>query len=257
MPAVVECDDLKDYVCKYGKVYDLLNEYLAYSFAENWNIPTPPFCFVNVKENHVPRNVSKNYFVYTCFATEYLEQAKDINDYLLTWKDSPNLIKQISNKPDFLLIGLFDLWLCNEDRNHNNSNLLLNPVENSYIITAIDHVNIFNTNSLFEGFNNKNRLTELTDNESIINSNYTKMFFKQKDLTKELIEELIEKFYICVENCRQSFKSIVKNVPKDWNIEEDRYELIASQIFNADWTQQTEQTFRLILADTLKNELIE
>lgn len=137
-PIVYLCEDINYYACKYGKPNNLFNEYLAASFCKIWEIPVPDFSFVNVADEHIPQGHPKSDFSYPCFGSFYLEHAMEVSDFLNTWEGKNYEIDKIFNKTDLLKIGLFDLWLSNEDRNHNNANLLINPTSDGYQIVAID-----------------------------------------------------------------------------------------------------------------------
>jgi hypothetical protein len=248
-PVVVWCNDINYYVCKYGKVNDLLNEYLGASFCRIWNIPVPDFYFVKVKPEHIPDGFSKRQFDTTCYGCLYLEYAKDVNEYLTTWKTSSYELNKITNKDDLLKIGLFDLWLSNEDRNHNNANLLINPTKTGYSIVAIDHVNIFNTSSLRHG------IYQLNEFESIISTDYVKLLFKRGDKLNDLTNSLEKFFYVCVRKCLKNLKVILSKVPQDWNIDVVNIEaLLRNQLFSEEWKKQTIQSFRLFLEKQLLKE---
>lgn len=248
-PVVIWCNDINYYVCKYGKVNDLFNEYLAASFCEIWDIPIPSFCFVKVKQDHVKEGFSKKLFEKTCYGSYYLEYAKDVNAFLTTWRENNYELNKIVNKEVWLKIGLFDLWLCNEDRNHNNANLLINPDDSGYNIVAIDHVNIFNTNSLERG------LYQLNEFESIISTDYTKMFFKRGDKLNELTDSLEKSFYVYTRKCLRNLKRILDKVPSDWNLNVlTKEEQLRRHLFNEEWIKETIATFRFILEKQLLKE---
>ncbi len=248
-PVVIWCNDINYYVCKYGKVNDLFNEYLAASFCEIWDIPVPNFCFVKVKPEHVPEGYSKKSFEKTCYGSFYLEYAKDVNAFLTTWGGNSYELNKIVNQDVWLKIGLFDLWLSNEDRNHNNANLLINSDESGYKVVAIDHVNIFNTSSLERG------LYQLNEDDSIILTDYTKMFFKRGVKLNELTDNLEKSFYVYTRKCLRNLKRILSKVPADWNIDVLAKEtLIRQYLFNNEWEKQTIESFRFILEKQLLKE---
>ncbi len=228
---------------------DLLNEYLGASFCKIWGIPVPDFYFVTIKPEHVPQGFSKKLFSNTCYGCLYLEYAKDVNEYLTTWKSNSYELNKISNKDDLLKIGLFDLWLSNEDRNHNNANLLINPTETGYKIVAIDHVNIFNTSSLKHG------IYQLNEFESIISTDYVKLLFKRGDKLNDLADSLEKIFYVCVNKCLKNLNSILSKIPPDWNIDIESTEMVLrNQLFNKQWKEQTILSFRLFLEKQLLKE---
>jgi hypothetical protein len=245
-PMVFLCDDINYYACKYGKPNNLFNEYLAGAFCKTFNIPIPEFCFVNVLEEHLPKEISKTDFKYACFGSFYLEGALDINDSYITWGN--NIIDKIINKNDLLKIGLFDLWLGNEDRNHNNTNLLLNPIHGGYELTAIDHVAIFNTNLLFK----TDLLVELTEDESILNTDLVNQFFKRGVKFNETLESIEKDFYICTSYCLKSLSKILAETPNDWKINiEEKEKIIRKSLFSKEWLQSTTKQFRLLLEKRL------
>lgn len=240
------CNDLNYYACKYGKPNNLFNEYLAASFCKIWGIPVPDFSFVKVEDGHIPEGYPKADFSYPCFGSFYLEYALDANEFLNTWKGKNNEIEKIFNKADLLKIGLFDLWLSNEDRNHNNHNLLINPTVEGYQIVAIDHVTIFNTNSL------NYKLEQLTENESIIDTVFCNMLFKRGVKLNEMLTELEENFYLCVKECSEKFTKILKEVPNEWNIDVvEREKRIRESLFDEVWSRQTMSYFRTVLESSL------
>ena len=248
-PVVVWCNDLNYYACKYGRANDLFNEYIGASFCKIWGIPVPEFIFVNVKPEHIPTGLQKKSFEIPCYGCFYLEYAKDVNEYLTTWKTSGYELSKITNKEDLLKIGLFDIWLSNEDRNHNNANLLINPTDQGYKIVAIDHVNIFNTSSLKHG------IYQINEFESIISTDYVKLLFKRGEKLNDLTNNLEKIFYVCVKKCKKKLDAILADVPPDWNIDiENTAILIKNQLFSEEWIKQTIHSFRLFLETQLLKE---
>ncbi len=245
-PIVFMCDDINYYACKYGKPNDLFNEYLGASFCKIWEIPVPDFSFVNVEQEYVPSGIPKANFAYPCFGSFYLEHAMDVNDFLHTWEGNYYEIDKIFNKVDLLKIGLFDLWLSNEDRNHNNANLLINPTIDGYQLVAIDHVTIFNTSTLNHG------LVQLSENESILNTKLCNILIKRGAKLNQTLLELEENFYLCVKECSKKFAKILNEVPNEWNIDiVEREKLIRKNLFDDTWTNQTVSHFRTILESSL------
>jgi hypothetical protein len=245
-PIVFWCDDFNYYACKYGKPNNLFNEYLAASFCKIWDIPVPDFSFVTVKEEHIPVGHPKADFSYPCFGSYYLEHALDAGEFLNTWEGKNYDLDKIFNKSDLLKIGLFDLWLSNEDRNHNNNNLLINPIPEGFQIVAIDHVTIFNTNSL------NYKLEQLTENDSIMKTKFCNLLFKRGIKLTETLEELEENFYLCIKECSKKFTKILSEVPNEWKIDVvEREKLIRKNLFDDAWTRQTISYFRAVLESSL------
>lgn len=241
-PFRVLCNDYKHYISKFGKGYDILNEYLSSKFCECWKIPTPNCVFVDLNPDHLPTGYNKRAYNTLGFGSEFLEHAQELSQFLLTWKDNQYEIGRIRNKEDILKIGLFDLWIANEDRNHNNANLLIQPQHDGYYFIAIDHVNIFNTGTLDKG------IVCLTEDESILNSEYVKLLFKSNQKTMDSIIKIEEEFISSVETCRNKLKNILEEVPASWKIDIELQSKQMESLFSREWTQEILQNFRLYIA---------
>lgn len=82
---------------------------------------------------------------------------------------------------------LFDLWVANEDRNHNNYNLLLNPTESGYCLMPIDHERCFNGSRT----NIDRPLVLLTEDQSLVASPLVQLLFRGiQDLKEKLKKSL-------------------------------------------------------------------
>lgn len=241
-PVRVLCEDFKHYICKFGKAHDLFNEFMAFKLGECWKLPTPDCANIIMVNEHIPTGISKARFKNSGFGSEYLPYAQEISKFFHTWENNQYDIGRIINKDDFLKIGLFDLWISNEDRNHNNSNLLINPQQDGYYFIAIDHVNIFNTGTLDKG------LVCLGHNESILESDITPILFKNSEKTKTAIKSIEKLFPDYVDTCKSNLQNILGDIPKDWNIDIAEKEKQLQQLFNPDWLQEILKNFRLYIA---------
>lgn len=212
-PVVVLCNDLSFYVAKYGRPHDLFNELIGASFARIWEIPVPDSALLHIKQDHVPAGLPQRPFSIPCYGSTYLEYAEDVNDFLITWKSNFYELNKIVNAEDLLKIGLFDIWLSNEDRNHNNTNLLIQPLDNGYQFVAIDHVNLFNSNCLEQG------ISQLNEYESLISTDFVRMFFRRGQKLSAIADGLVENFYIYTRKCLRDLPKILKQVPTEWNID--------------------------------------
>lgn len=154
-----------------------------------------------------------------------------------------NLRYSLENRADFLKISLFDLWLANEDRNHNNFNLLLNTsTAKTYLFYAIDHENIFNTNSLKYG------IFPLTEDDSILNTELAKVLFPRNREILIILKDLMEKFYFCVSECRNHLEAVFKKTPASWNIDFDLMRKSLNEtIFSTEWIKNCDREFRTFI----------
>lgn len=244
-PLLVTCDDFRDWVCKYDKSpMNLFNELLAAKFAEIWSIKTPEIALIKVNKEHVPQDkypkIAPHLFDKDCFGSLYLESSKEIDSSVISLFKEPSFRDRLGDKEDFLKIALFDIWIANEDRNHNNFNLLLyaSPEKINFIY-AIDHVNIFNSSFL------NYRITDITEEESIIKTDLAKILFRKKSDLPQIVNNLIESFYLCTNECFAQLDKILDLVPDSWGIDRDVMKnKISENLFSEEWNQICERKFR-------------
>lgn len=250
-PILIGCDDMNDYVCKYGAgngfAKRLFCEYLAANFMQIWELPIPNHSLVNINPEHIPANfaIPNAYFTQTCFGLMYNRNYTE-----LTKLNELNIASGFKNSPfklNLLKIALFDCWLSNEDRNDNNYNLMFDLV-NDYQLVAIDNEGIFNSRT----FNNP--IYSLNFNDSILNGGFAQKLFNKKDLTPDIIENLKTYFYLCAQNCEQSKNNILSNVPENWQIDTALVNEKLLEIFSDDWKNESFSTFQTFV-QTLLNSL--
>ena len=250
-PILIGCDDMNDYVCKYGTgngfAKRLFCEYLAANFMRIWELPIPNYSLVNINPEHIPANfaIPNASFTQTCFGLMYNRNYTELTR--LNELNIASAFKNSSFKLNLLKIALFDCWLSNEDRNDNNYNLMFDLV-NDYQLVAIDNEGIFNSRT----FNNP--IYSLNYNDSILNGVFAQKLFNKKDLTPNIIEELKTFFYLCVQNCEQSKNNILSNVPENWQIDTASVNGKLLEIFSNDWKNESFSTFQTFV-QTLLNSL--
>lgn len=246
-PILVTCDDLEDWVCKYDRsINSLFNEYIASKFLTLWNIPTPTISWITVLTEHIPEYMQGRLhpvlFSKHCFGSKFIEHTKEVDEFFKFFRDNRNFLNKIGNKSDFLKIGLFDLWMSNEDRNHNNYNLLLKPEENKYYrFYAIDHVACFNSGNLHR------QLYNLSEDESILTSEIAKILFPTSSGLSYAVDSIVEDFYICTTQCMNNLEIILSELPDTWGINSIEMRNNLDQIFQERWLRETEQVFRQYL----------
>lgn len=252
-PILVECDDLNDWVCKYKTTNCLFNEVLAHGLAREFKILVPEFSLINVNLEHIPERLSKDlpkiYFNKECFGSFYLSDSKEIDNSLISTLGNDFFKTKLANRLDFLKIALFDLWTANEDRNHNNYNLLLVPNgKNEYDFYAIDHVNIFNGSSAYS-----QKLAQLTEQDSMLNSAIAKALFLNSNKLKVYVQDIEEEFYIYTKKCEESLDNILASVPDSWRINiQFRKEKISKELFSERWKTETIANFKELVQEYLK-----
>lgn len=212
-PLKVLCNNMNDYVCKYSPTFgfssSLFNEYIAASLLKIWGLPVPDFAFVKIKTEHTNRiNFPNHYFDKICFGSKFQGAFIEVDKFFIF---TPYIKKeQEAGILSFLKIALFDLWLCNEDRQFENFNLLYDI--NSNIFVPIDHVCCFNSNSL-------DKKAELIgDNESLLSSPFLSRFFSRtlQQYRKQIRLDIINDFKFDVNRCHEKLDDILSQTPLDW-----------------------------------------
>jgi hypothetical protein len=247
-PVKVLCSDLNEYVVKYKKftpASDLFNEFLASEFLRLWTIRVPDSAIVTIKDEHIPAEIvsptiQPAFFHAPCFGSKHNDFAKEMEPLMGLVKNDTKIIKRIRNKEEFLIIALFDLWMTNEDRRHNNNNLLLNT-DPEYYFVPIDHVNCFNSNSLAVG----RGMEMLTEEDTIINTDLAKVIFQNSKSLLNQIDGVIVNYYLWVSECQKSLENIVNAMPDQWGIAKaDKIALLNSTLFQLKWISDCEATFK-------------
>jgi len=246
-PALILCDDLNFYVCKYnrqpgGEAKKLFHEYLAGSFARLWGLAVPDFSLVIVNPQHIEGQdyLQPAFFHTPCFGSKYNGRFSEVDQFYGERKAS--MKKLFGHRKEFLRIALFDIWMANEDRNFNNFNLLVD-IENKYRFVPIDHDAIFNTGNLDK------KLTLLSDNETLISTDLTRILFSSKELCNQIyLEEIKNEYYLCISVCKSHLTQILADIPVEWNVNVVDYQnLIVTNLFNDAWTKSCYRHFLELL----------
>lgn len=248
-PLLVLCNDYQNYVCKHSAHSSkLINEIVGSFFARCWELRTPEICLINVQQDHIPRHLQGINFKKPCFGSKYIASSTVINASTLPMFDDPVFKRKLANKEDFLMIALFDIWLSNEDRNHNNSNLMLDVTNPGKIyFTIFDHDSIFNSNSLHRG------VFQINDFDSLIYSELANKLFSKSPALVNVVDNLVEKFYLCVQFCKENIDDLLNLIPSEWNIDRDYYKnQLLNSIFKTQWLEDCENNFRTIIQGNIK-----
>jgi hypothetical protein len=223
---------------------NLFNELISAKFAEIWGIKTPDISLIQVKKEHVPQGkfpgIQPYLFNKDCFGSLHLDTSKEIDHSMIPLFKKKSFRDKLGKKNDFLKIALFDIWMANEDRNHNNFNLLVHSSPNKLnYFYAIDHVNVFNSSFL------NYKIEAITQDDSIIKTDLAKILFAKNNELTQIVNNLIESFYLCSIECYNQIDKILDLVPESWGI--DREEIknkIIRNLFVEEWNQTCESKFR-------------
>lgn len=246
-PVKVLCSDVNEYVCKYCRnnpASGLFNEYLAAAFLKIWELRVPEFSLVTIDQNHISEEyrsstVQPRFFQIPTFGSRYIDHAKEIDSSIVAIEGDKKIIKKISNKQDLLSIALFDLWMGNEDRSHNNYNLLLSTTPD-LVFMPIDHERCFNGNSVTV----ERGMVILTEDETLINTELASLVFRNFKGLPALVEEIAAKYYIWVGECENSLENVINAMPDQWGIvKADKIALLKSTLFQQSWIDECKNTF--------------
>ena len=242
-PLIAHCNDFKDYYIKYhkgiGSATRLFNEYLIACLLPIWGFNCPNYALVNVLPNHLPDNLglNKKYFDTPCFGVEKIENCFDLTE------SNVEILKKSENKKrlkdDIIRLGFFDIFIANEDRHLANLNTLSKLEGSEYLLFPIDHVAIFNQH----GF--KHELTELTYDESIINSALFSKIVNDRDLPRKLaLRRMKESLYLCSQICSNSLNEILKDIPLEWQINTTEIkQKLLDLCFSGEWFEKCWEVF--------------
>lgn len=249
-PVLVHCDDMNFYVCKYnrttGSANLLFREFICASFLKLWGLKVPNFCFVYLQSHHNPEQNLNIKNGIPCFGLQHNNEYKEVDAF--TSEMSNPQKARFKKLDDLILLALFDYWVSNDDRNHNNYNLMLNLVENEYQFIPIDGGAIFHT-----GTQNRENYP-LTEDETLLGTPlFTNLLQPNTIITTEYIENLKEKYYFCTRKCNEELLSILGQVPAEWLIQsEQEIENLNSFLFSDDWLTESFNTFESHLKQTLQ-----
>lgn len=247
-PVKVFCSDLEYYICKYfegtGMAFSLFNELISAAFLKLWQLPVPDFAFVKIKEEHILQTgYPKHWFDKPAFGSSFRGHCKEVDMF---FQESPLLPRD--HPPayhSFLKIGLFDIWISNEDRNFNNTNLLFDPEKKIFI--PIDHVQIFNGNNLGE------KPALITPDESILTSPLLKRLFSrnlQKNISK-ILTDITDDFYKYTAACHYKLNNILALLPEEWLLDPSRLRSGMAYLFTDKWKERSLETFHYFIQKAL------
>lgn len=250
-PVRVFCNDFNYYVCKYnsgtGFPFLLFNEYIAACFLKIWNLPVPDFAFVRIDTEHVYKtNYPYHYFDNICFGSRFYGNFIEVDKFFLK-----NPIIKSNNSTawkSFIKIGLFDIWLCNEDRHFNNLNMLFNLQTKQFI--PIDHACCFNTSNL-----DKDPYL-ISKDESILTSPFINHIFLrplQRDFDN-LYSSLKGDFKTDTSRCYEELDSILDNTPLAWKPDKEFLKSRLDIFFNENWLNNCTDHFAQLIVPSFNKK---
>lgn len=252
-PVIVFADDFEYYLCKYDSCSKIINEYIAHCFLKVWEVPVFPAAIVQIQPEHIPNRVVQNrtqphHFNKPSFGLLYNDEAIDASNLLIGLKGNYNELRKFVNRKDFIKIALFDLWVANTDRNVNNYNMLIKPSNEGFMITPIDHTDIF------DGCRLGQQLAQLTKLDSILSSNLAHvLMYNTKKIAAEA-NALLDIFPTFVVKCGEFLPKMVESIPDLWCTDKKQLldQLSSSLITDTHWLADTKENFRELIQDHIR-----
>ncbi len=234
-PIKVIGSDYNMYVAKNSKnknpATDIINEVLAHYFLTLWEVPTPNIALITIDPAHLLPEYSNNhrphYYNNEIFASQWISNAVD-SSILFEINKKKDYDK--FNNPEILFkIGLFDIWVENDDRKPTNHNLLFQTINGKQNIIPIDHSFIFGTMNYVD-------LDPTTfspiENENIFVSSLGASLMRYKKKNKKWQPINRDYFYLCVQNCKQEYANIVAKIPPIWGFTAEHQTKLYDFLFN-------------------------
>lgn len=234
-PIKVIGSDYNMYVAKNSKnknpATDIINEVLAHYFLTLWEVPTPNIALITIDPAHLLPEYSNNhrphYYNNAIFASQWINNSVDSS---IMFEINKKKDYDKFNNPEILFkIGLFDIWVENDDRKPTNHNLLFQTINGKQNIIPIDHSFIFSTM-------NYSDLDPATfspiENENIFVSSLGASLKRYKKKNKKWQPINRDYFYLCLQNCKQEYANVVANIPPSWGFTADHQTKLYDFLFD-------------------------
>lgn len=243
-PVKVLANDFEFYICKYNRIssvaYRLYKEWIIAHFATYFEIATPQIAVVQVRKEDITTElgIPAKHFNIPCFASKILDGSTEVDKHNILQLAKASNLSQL--RLELLKLAFFDIWVANEDRNHNNYNLLMNVSDGEYNLYAIDHAACFNHGELKEG-----KLSALTFEETLIYSELGHELLKTRWLRSAFAaDKFRDSCYLYRQSCMQNLDSILSSLPKQWNIDRVSEKIKLEQsLFSEEWFNEAWFTF--------------
>jgi len=238
-PLLVIADDFKKYIIKSTRgqkpSYNIINEFLCAYLLKLWSVPVPEFASVSLNPELLRgRDFSAfhkpHFYQNITFGSLCLDKATEMGSYLRVHNKID--LRKLNNASDLIKIGLFDIWIENTDRKPTNNNILFSITGNHLTVNAIDHAFTFDSVS-YSDLNTDYIVN--TYNDNILETDLAKdilLILKKDPGWKDWIRQFGDKYYLCIENCKQNFDSIVKYIPDELGFDIALSKFIRDFLFN-------------------------
>ncbi|MBP3518611.1 MAG: hypothetical protein J6K31_09520 [Parabacteroides sp.] len=247
LPVLVTCSDKNMYICKYmrsaTKAFKLASELIGAQLAKIWEIESPKYAFVNIKQAHWVNITTPHILSAPAFGYYKLDNIVDITPSTCKYiNQTSNLLTQL------LKIALFDFWIANEDRTYNNANLLYDMQNHALI--SIDYGGIFNT-STFEY-----PITQLMSTDTILYADIFQHLVKGKtaDSVINMSLELKDDYERYIIKSQKDMDAISRSIPTEWDVPANLIKKKLQQLTDKEWTEQVWSNFIENINKNIGNE---
>lgn len=234
-PLHLICDDYESYYVKNDKLnvpaVSIINEVICHYFLRLWNINTPDICMIELEEETIRQDYGIRhkpvFYSRPAFGSKEREGAFDFTEFL-----------QVRGKVDFRKyyrpqmfahIGLFDLWVENEDRPPDLKNLMLFEEDERYHFLAIDNAMAFRIGAYDTLMN---RTFWATEDQYILQSVFFKQLRRFLKADKEWYIKERENFYLCIEKCKRYYDEIIKQLCPEWGFLDETITVLYNYLFD-------------------------
>jgi len=210
--------------------FGFANEFICSCLLNLWGLNTPEIAVVradpdliskaNLPKDYIPKLYSK-----PCFGSKFIESP---NEFLPEFFNNTQIKfrNKISNYRELIFIGLFDLWVKNEDRAPVHPNLITGYSQKNQKIFAIDHYKTLNFNHPTNDFAVNNLLLE---SNSILNTPLLRSIFNEAKNDIPLIETT---FLRNIESCKASFSKMMDGIEDLTHFNCTHRSILAENLFN-------------------------
>lgn len=248
-PLKIISDDFSEYYLKASRDQNpelsIIKEFLISFLLNYWSIKTPEIAALKLDTIIINKPLSSFHnssdFNRTCFGSKVIPINYEFSSILtLINKHDFN---RFSNPDDILKLGLFDIWIENDDRKPSNPNLLLSDEGNGFDFYAIDHAFTFSSMK----FTDLNPLFDLgcSFNDSILFTDFSQSVFKYINKgNPNWFDVVQEYFYLSIEKCRNNYQAIVENIPADLGFDELNQTALFNFLFSESRNKKVFYEFR-------------
>jgi hypothetical protein len=248
-PLLVLAEDFELYVAKSSKAQippvSVTNELICSMFLNCWGLKTPASRILRINPEIIDISLSPtnktSFYQELCFGSKLIPEAFEIQAFSSA-KTQRQFVK-LKQPMDLLWIGLFDMWVENEDRKPSNPNLLLVECNTThrFEIYAIDHAYTF-LSMRYDDLDPSWGVSQ-SYNDSILEATLVRDILPR--LSKQQGPPQKVDFLSKIEFCQRNFSSFVRQLPDSLGMTPELTDCVAQFLFES---KRNELVFEEFLA---------